>query len=255
MRGKRLTLSLPRRMITDVLRFGAKVPNTTVERTMDLGAVIAARARCPLRPPWAGIFAKAYATTAHEFPELRRAFVKWPWPHLYEYPTSIAGITVNRSYRGEPCVLLCLIKNPRARSIGNIARIVHDAVEAPLDDVKDFKRALAWARLPGIVRRPLFWLGYNSGYLRANCFGTFVVSAFSFLDADLVFVPSLTTTLLTFDVFQPDGRVSVRLMMDHRVFDGVTCANILARLESILRGSIREELELIAADAGPSRAT
>ena len=68
------------------MRYAITVPGVPTERVMDLGAVIAARNAVPYRPAWAGIFAKACALTAREFPELRRTYVKWPWPHLYEYP-------------------------------------------------------------------------------------------------------------------------------------------------------------------------
>ena len=76
---------------------------------MELGAVIAARNAVPYRPAWVGIFAKACALTAREYPELRRTYVKWPWPHLYEYGDSIATITINREHNGEACVLPLLI--------------------------------------------------------------------------------------------------------------------------------------------------
>ncbi len=254
MRGKRLPLSVPRRIVTDVMRFAAKIPSLPVERMMNLSAVVAARAACPTRPPWACIFTKAFGMAAQEFPELRRAFLKWPWPHLYEYPASIAGITVERSYRGEPCVLLRLIKTPHARTVIEMAEIIHGAVDAPLDDVKDFKRQLTFARLPGIVRRPLAWLGYNIARQRANYFGTFVVTAVSFKGADFIHVPVFTTTLLTFGVIQPDGRVPVRVSMDHRVFDGMAIANILARLEVILNGPVTEELRAQAGHSETSKA-
>ena len=59
MRGHSIGLSLPRRMVTDLLHFGAGVPTVPVERRMRLGPVVAARAACPDRPPWTAVFAKA----------------------------------------------------------------------------------------------------------------------------------------------------------------------------------------------------
>ena len=109
------------------------------------------------RPPWFGIFAKAYGLTAQEFPQLRRTFIKWPWPHLYEYPTSVAGVCVERDVDGEPCVMLRLIKDPAALRIGEIADIIRSAAETPIDELSDFKRIVALARLPGVLRRPIMW--------------------------------------------------------------------------------------------------
>ncbi len=63
-------------MITDVMRYAIEVPGVPTERMMELGAVISARNAVPYRPAWAGIFAKACALTARDYPELRRTYVK-----------------------------------------------------------------------------------------------------------------------------------------------------------------------------------
>src|SRR6476660_5404305 len=101
MRGLVVPLSRPRRLICDLLHFAAGVPTVPVQRRMHLAPVVAARRALGQRPPWTAIFAKAVALVAAEVPELRRAYCKFPWPHLYEYPTSVAAITVERDYRGE----------------------------------------------------------------------------------------------------------------------------------------------------------
>ncbi len=224
------------------MRLAATVPGVPVERLMDLGAVIAARSALPDRPPWVGIFAKALALTARELPELRRAYIKWPWPHLYEYPVSAAAITLDCEYRGEPCVAFRIIKDPALLPLSTIGQIIHSAKERPMEEVPEIRRAMTVARLPGILRRPLMWLGHNLPRSRANYFGTFSVTAISFLGADMPHVPNPTTSLLTFGVFGADGRVPVRMIMDHRVLDGVRFAQILARLEAILNGPILNEL-------------
>jgi pyruvate/2-oxoglutarate dehydrogenase complex dihydrolipoamide acyltransferase (E2) component len=242
MRGKRLALSAPRRIVADILHFAAKVPSVPVERMMDLRAVIEARATWPVRPAWTSIFAKAYGLTAQEFPELRRVYLKWPWPHLYEYPTSAGAIAIDRIHQGEPCVLMRLIKNPAAYRIGELSHIIRHAKQAPLDDVRDFNRALTIARLPAPIRRLLWWAGLNIGRQRANYFGTFGVTAVSLHGGDLIHPVAPTTTLLTFGVIDPAGRVPVRIIFDHRVFDGVPAAHMLARLEAIPCGPIVEEL-------------
>lgn len=255
MRGKRLHLSPPRRLIADIMRLAATVPGVPVERVMDLGAIIAARSALSDRPPWVGIFAKALALTARERPELRRAYIKWPWPYLYEYSTSAAAIAIDRTYRGEPCVAFRIIKDPAVLPIGTIGQIIHCAKQQQIDEVLDFRRVLRIARLPDILRRPLVWLGYNLPRSRANYFGTFSVTAVSFLGADMPHVPNPTTSLLTFGVFRADGRVPVRMVMDHRVFDGVQFAQILARLEVILNGPILDELRADLERSNVARAT
>src|SRR4051794_34215090 len=117
MRGRALPLSRPRRMVADLLHFAAGVPSVPVQRRMNLRPVDAARTACPHRPPWTAIFVKAFALVARDVPELRRAYCKFPWPHLYEYPASVACVTVERDYLGERAVLTERIKDPARQSV------------------------------------------------------------------------------------------------------------------------------------------
>jgi hypothetical protein len=103
MRGRSIPLSLPRRLVSDLLAFASKIPILPVQRQMHLGSLKAARAACPVRPAWVALFIKGFALTAQEFPELRRAYLKFPWPHLYEYEDSIAALTVERSFGTRIC--------------------------------------------------------------------------------------------------------------------------------------------------------
>jgi hypothetical protein len=234
-------------MIIDIMRHASAVPAVPVERVMDLGAVIAARNAVPYRPAWAGIFAKACALTARECPELRRAYFKWPWPHLHEYEDSIAAIAINREHEGEPCVLPLVISKLASLPLSFISQEIDARVGAPLSYIKEFQRAIAIGRLPGILRRPFLWTAFNIPRQRANYFGTFAITSVSFTGAELLYVPTLTTSLLTFGIFGPDGRVPVRMVFDHRVMDGMAFAAILDRLEATMNGPILQELQ---AEAG-----
>src|SRR5271156_2183587 len=94
--GRSLALSLPRRWICDLLHFAKKVPTVPVTRRIDVQAAADARAVLARRPSWAAIFTRAYALVAREVPELRRYFMSFPWPHLHEFPYSIASVAVER---------------------------------------------------------------------------------------------------------------------------------------------------------------
>src|SRR5712671_1666881 len=112
MRGRFIRLSVPRRMVMDLLYFAKAIPSLPVQRRMSITPVVAARAACRERPRWTAIFAKAYALMTNEFPEFRRAYVKLPWPILYETPASNGNIIVERDYRGEPCLFSITVKDP-----------------------------------------------------------------------------------------------------------------------------------------------
>lgn len=242
MRGLALPLSRPRRLICDLLHFAAGVPTVPVQRRMNLASVVAARQSVRVRPSWTAIFTKAFALVAAEFPELRRAYCKFPWPHLYEYPASVAAITVERDYRGEKAVLTVRIKDPARRSLAEIGDAIRTGTTTPIEEVKDFRRSLRVCGLPRPLRRLIWWIGLNIGRQRANYFGTFGVSVYSALGAESLHPLSPLTTTLNYGVFAADGSVDVRLIYDHRVTDGATIARALARLEQVLNTAIRAEL-------------
>ena len=98
---------------TILMRFSITVPRVTVQRRMNLGPLVSARMALRTRPSWTVIFLKGYALLCEATPELRRAYVKLPWPQLYEYPLSVASIAHERDYEGERAVMLTRI---RARS-------------------------------------------------------------------------------------------------------------------------------------------
>jgi hypothetical protein len=247
MRGRAIELSLPRRMVIDLLHFAKGIPSVPVQRQMSLARLAAARAACQQRPRWTAIFAKAYTLVACEFPELRRSYIKTPWPRLYEYPASIANVIVERDYQGEPCLFSILINDVDKTALPELARLLEYAETAPIDEIKVFRRALKFMRLPSPLRRTLWWLMLNIGRYRATYIGTFSLSVYSALNAESLHPLTPLTTLLNYGVISSGGNVCVRIIYDHRVMDGATVARILARLEEILNSAIAEELELLAA--------
>jgi len=210
---------------------------------MNLAAVVAARTACRERPRWTAIFAKAYGLASAEFPVLRRAYVKIPRPQLYEYPTSAVSIMFERDYRGEPGLFSHLIKDPDRLPLADLNGAIGRIADAPVEEVKDFRRQLRLAGLPRPLRRLLWWIALNSGRQRGNYFGTFGLSVYSALNAESLHPLSPLTTLLNYGVIAGAGTVDVRIMYDHRVMDGATVARVLARLEEILNGPVVAELK------------
>ncbi|MCO0638078.1 hypothetical protein M8745_19260, partial [Lutimaribacter sp. EGI FJ00014] len=200
------------------------------------------------RPSWTAIFLKGYALLACETPGLRRAYVKLPWPQLYEYPTSVASIAHERDYEGERAVLLSLIKGPERYSIPDLNTRLLAARSRPVLKIREFRRALKFARAPAPVRRLLMWLGLNLGRQRANFFGTFQFSVYSALGAESLNPLTPLTTLLNYGPIGEDGSVDVRIHYDHRVMDGADVARALERFENILNEAVARELNELASD-------
>ncbi len=229
--GRSLPLSLPRRFICDMMHFAQQVPTVPVERRMSLGPVVAARRGANPRPSWCALFTKAYAFVAARWPELRRAYLTFPTPHLYEHPISIASIAVERELKGEPAVFFGHLRSPEKMGLPELDAELRRYKEQPLESVASFRRVLLISGLPRPLRRLAWWAGLNLwGRKRAHYFGTYGISVYSGLGAASLHPLSVLTTSLNYGVIADDGTVDVRIIYDHRVLDGATVARALEDL-------------------------
>jgi hypothetical protein len=152
-------------------------------------------------------------------------------------------VAVEREYEGEPALFGYRVKDPARQPLGRLTDTIRTAATAPLAEVKQFAQVLRFARLPGLLRRALWWLGLNIGRVRAKQFGTFGVSAYGGLGAESLHPITVLTTLVNYGVIGPDGSVDVRIVYDHRVMDGATVARVLVALEKCLNETIVAELK------------
>jgi hypothetical protein len=241
--GRRLPLSLPRRLIGDLMHFARQIPSVPVQRRMNLAPLVAAREQAQPWPSWCALFTKAYALVAAKRPELRRAYLSFPWPHLYEHPVSIASIAVERRIGDEDAVLFAQLRGAERHMPEQLDSFLKDCKERPVEFIGTFRRALRISGLPRPLRRFIWWLGLNSsGYKRARNLGTFGVSVYSGLGSEGLHPLSPLTTTLTYGVIAPDGTVDVRVIYDHRVLDGATVARALEDMEAVLNHVLPEML-------------
>jgi hypothetical protein len=241
--GRTLPLSPPRRFIADLVGLAGEVPRAALERRMSLGEVAAARAAASPRPSWCAVFTKAYAVVAARRPELRRAYVAFPRPHLYEHPVNVAAVAVERRVGDEDAVLFAHVRRPEAQTLGFIDAHLRRCKEEPVESIGLFRRILAVGRLPTPLRRLAWWVGYrSSGLRRARHLGTFGVSVVSCYGAHALGLTSPLTTALDYGVIDGDGGVTVRLTLDHRVLDGAAAARALAEVEQVLKTTVLAEL-------------
>jgi hypothetical protein len=247
MRGRAIPLSPIRKLVVDLTRF--HVPSVPVQRVMHLGPLVEARAALNDRPVWASLFAKAYALTARDIPDLRRAYVKLLWPHLYEYPRSTLSMVFERDYHGEMVILTTLIRSPEELPIRALSDTMKRIKDEPIESNRDFRRMFELARWPMPLRRLIWWLGLNIGRQRGNYFGTFGITVYSGLGAESLHPISPLTAVLNYGIIAEDGSVPVRIMYDHRVLDGSMVARTLERIEQALLTDIVAELKAMPAAA------
>jgi hypothetical protein len=249
--GRNIRLSLPRRFICDLIHFARRVPSVPVERQINIASLVAARQAAQPRPSWSVIFTKAFALVAANHAELRRSYMPFPWPHLYEHSSNIASIAIERRLGDEDAVLFMHLGNPEMKSLAHWDAQLRKYREQPIEQLTSFRRTLLLCRLPRLLRRALWWLCLNVwGRKRAHFMGTFGLSTYSSLGATSLHPLTPLTYTLNYGVIDANGNVTVRLVYDHRVVDGAFIARVLHDLERVLNCEILAELRYLqAADA------
>lgn len=242
--GKSKGLSVPRRLIVDLLHFAQRVPTIPVERVFHLGPVAKARENSVSRPSWTALFLKAFGLLAQEFPELRTSFLSFPFPRLFVHDGSVASLAMEKVVEGENAILFLKIREPEKLPLKEIQEKIRIAKDQDPKDNANFRLAMGISRLPLLLRRLLWWITLEwSGPWRARKFGTFGFSSYGALGADSLHPLSPLTATINFGPIEPNGAVRVRIIYDHRVCDGAQVARALARLEAILLGPIQLELK------------
>ena len=242
MRGTVRKITLPRRLVADLMHASMRVPFVSLARPLNVRPLLEARAQAAQRPGWAAIFVKAFAMVAKEEPILRTLYVKWPAPAFYELPRSVAMVAIARVEEGQDCVLPQKVAAPDEMPLTEVDALIRHAKEAPIHDVPAFRKILRTTRLPLPLRR-LFWaIGLNFGRQRANYFGSFGVTSVAAYGAGELHALSPGPFILSYGKEKPDQTIDVVLRWDHRITDAALIAKALTRLEQVLNTEIAAEL-------------
>ncbi|WGS23150.1 MULTISPECIES: acyltransferase [unclassified Bradyrhizobium] len=255
MRGTPRKISLPRRLVADLMYASVRVPLVTLTRPLNVSAVIEARAQAGRSAGWAAIFVKAFALVAKSEPILRTLYVRWPWPALYELPRSVGMVAIARVENGEDCVMFERVCAPDQMTLADIDALIRRAKTAPLLEVDAFRKILCVERLPLPLRRLAWAIGMNVGRQRANFCGSFGVTSVAAYGSGELHALSPGPFLVSYGVVKPDHTVDVVLRWDHLVCDAAMIAKTLTRLEEVLNSEIAAELRAIRpqAEARPVR--
>jgi hypothetical protein len=239
--GRRLSLGSSRALVLDLLRLSQRVPVFPVERPMELAAVAAAREACPQRISWVVLFAKALSLTTREIPELRRSYITWPWPHLYECEQNVAMVTVNRQYGGEDRLFWLRLVSPETTPLTGLQKQLERGTAGDVEEV--FRQQLQFSMVPAFLRRLIWWGRMNLWPSRRACWlGTFGLSVLASQGCYNRQPPHFLTSCLSYGPLDDRGRMPVTLICDHRVLDGVAAARAIVLLEKNLCGPIAAEL-------------
>jgi hypothetical protein len=242
MRGTVRKLSIPRRLVADLMHASRDVPFVSLQRTLDIHLLSEARAASARPPGWAAIFARAFGLVARDEPALRRLYLKWPLPHLYELPHSVCMVAIARNEDGEDCVLPQKVSPADELPLPEVDALIRHAKTAPVEDVPAFRKLLRISRLPLPLRRAVWMVGLNFGRQRANYCGTFGITSVAAFGPGELHALSPGPYIVSYGAVSADHTIDVVIRWDHRVTDAALIARTLTRLEQVLNTAIRAEL-------------
>jgi hypothetical protein len=245
MRGSVRKISLSRRVVIDLMRASADVPFVAVRRTLSIRRLAAARTGLGNRPAWPAIFAKGFALLAREQPILRRTYLKWPWPHFYELPQTVAMIVVAPDATPDG-VLLYPVRAPDLVSLTDADAGIRKAKADPVETTAFFRKTLMVTRLPNPIRRLAWAIGLNFGRQRGNYLGTLLVTSVAAFGGGEVEARGPQPFILSYDRVSSDGTIDVMIRWDHRITDAAVIGMELSRLEQILNNQIADEMLALA---------
>jgi hypothetical protein len=227
-----------------LLHFARKVPLCPLERSCDLSELAVLRQGASRKISWSVLFLKAYGLVALERPQLRQAYLRWPWPHLYEHPHNVAMLAMNRSESEEDRLYWGRFDKPEERTLIELQTKLDNYKTAPTRSV--FRTQERLSRLPTPLRRLSWWLALNlSGAKRARQLGTFGMSTLAGQGVINRYHPNCLSTSLTYGPMDSSGKMLVTLLFDHRIADGNCIAGALTDLEAVMRGPIADELKML----------
>jgi hypothetical protein len=231
-----------------MLHFAERVPASTVERTLRVQPLLDARRSVPDPPGWHALVTKGLGVVSMRVPELRRAYLPFPWPRLYEAPHSVASVVFEKEFGGEPVPFFAPLLHPERLPLRHIQDKVRAWKADPVDAHGALRRLVRNARPPLPVRRLLWSAGLNwNGYFRARNFGTFAVNTVRALSFRVVAFPCPLTSVWYYGGVSAAGEMGMMMAFDHRVFDGRTVDRAYRELEDVLNTELLAEVREPAA--------
>ena len=241
MRGTVRKISVPRRLVADLMHASLRIPFVSLHRPLNIRPLLEARALAAQPPGWAAIFVKAFSLVAKDEPVLRTLYAKWPWPSFYELPRSIAMVAIARVEDGQDCVLPQKVAAADTVPLIEVDAQIRHAKDAPVSEIPSFRKILRVTGLPLPLRRLIWLVGLNFGRQRANWFGSFGVTSVAAYGAGELHALSPGPFILSYGVVQ-DQTIDVVIRWDHRITDAALIAKALTRLEQVLNTEIAAEL-------------
>lgn len=242
-KGKRIKLSNGRRLVDELVRTANKMATAAYVRDFDLSELAGLRKQVRPKIGWNVLYMKAYAIIAEKNPVLRQCYVGFPWPYAYQHESNVCLLTMSREYEGEERLLFARFNQPESRSLVELQAQYDHLRKAPVNEIKQFRHQIRFAKSPWFVRRFAWWMMMNVlPRKRMSHFGTFGMTLSGYKDACAHKVLSPSTTAIGVDVLPRKGQAKFTLTFDHQILDGVPVVNFMDQVYKVLNGAIADEL-------------
>ena len=243
------SVPLQRRWMNDLVHFGLKSHVMGYDTKINIAHVVAARGTNSAAINWSAIWMKALSLVGQRRPELRSAYLPFPWARIYVHPDTSCTLVIERTWRGASALFFQQFRSPEKLPLQELDAAMRRLRQVAVEDVGSFRRMIRFSRPPVLIRRLLWSLGLQwSGPLRAKYFGFSIINPFP-IGGRVIQSTMPATFMLYFGTTQPNGDAQIQVFYDHRVMDGVELYKILRDLEVTMNRDIAAELKTISAGA------
>jgi hypothetical protein len=237
------SVPLHRRWVNDIMHFGMKSHVVGCTWRINLAPALAARAAHKPTIGWTAMWMKALALVGQRYPELRTAYLPFPWARLYVHPECVCAVAIERTWQGASAVFFDQIRQPDASSLADLDNWLRRLKQEPVESFSGFRRMIRFARPPVLVRRLIWSLVLHwFGPLRAKYVGTCALNPFP-TGGSVTQSATPISFLLYYGLVEPNGDTQVQILFDHRVMDGIDAYRLLRNIEAALNREIAAELE------------
>jgi len=241
--GKRLSFSNGRRLVDDIIRVSTKMPLAAFSSEWDVEIVGKLRRMAKPKISWNVLMMKAHAIVCRENAMLRQSYVRFPYPHLYEHHQSVCMLTIGREHQGEDRLFFARFAEPDNQTLVKLQERYDKFRKAPIEEIKQFRHQITFAKLPSPVRRFAWWSLFNLWpQKRASHMGTFGMSISGHRGAKAVQHLGCNTTILGVDPNPRKGVANMLLTFDHQIIDGAPATDVFAQGQRALTTIIAKEL-------------
>ena len=242
--GKSYPVPSDRRLMCDLMSLQREIPAVPYRKSMALARLYAARKRCPTRISWVVLFIKGLTRMSEEFPVLRRAYMPGLTPRIYEHPSCIANLALERSQNQSSRLFFARFHQPESKSLLQIQRQLIRFQNEPLP--RHFGDQLRISKFPWPIRHLILRAQFCfSGRRRAKRLGTIGITTLAAQGIEIEKPICPIPFIFTYGQINSQIECPVTFCADHRLIDGMAVSEILSRMEIVLNNDIADELDTI----------